>query len=223
GRNMTMPAVLSGQSPDLSSGSVTAGEVDVETVVSAAGTVTHMRVSRSTDQTGVLDRALVEELRNWRFQPAKNSSGPMASLVLMRFAVTKPSSGAPNVDARVATVDYVPGPERWTPPAGGGVGASGPPSMPGNGVQWPSVIREIKPSYTPDAMRAKVMGQVELEVIVASDGTVAAARVTKSLDSTYGLDRAALVAARYWFFKPGMRNGVAVPTTVGLVLEFRLH
>jgi len=72
-------------------------------------------------------------------------------------------------------------------------------------------------------MRAKIMGSVEMEVIVGPDGTVVAAQITKGLDAEHGLDTAALVAARYWLFNPGTRDGTPVPTRVGLILEFRLH
>ena len=104
---------------------------------------------------------------------------------------------------------------------GGGFGGGS--FQPGNGVSWPSIVREEKPKYTSDAMRAKIQGQVELEIVVLENGTVGEVRVTKSLDRTYGLDQAAMDAARKWVFLPGKREGVAVATRVGLVLEFRLH
>jgi protein TonB len=104
---------------------------------------------------------------------------------------------------------------------GGGFGGGA--FQPGNGVSWPSILREEKPKYTSDAMRAKIQGQVELEIVVLENGTVGEVRVTKSLDRTYGLDQAAMEAARKWVFLPGKREGQAVATRVGLVLEFRLH
>ena len=107
------------------------------------------------------------------------------------------------------------------PGTGGGFGGGA--YQPGNGVSWPSIVREEKPKYTSDAMRAKIQGQVELEIVVLENGTVGDVRVTKSLDRTYGLDQAAMEAARKWVFLPGKREGVAVATRVGLVLEFRLH
>lgn len=94
---------------------------------------------------------------------------------------------------------------------------------PSNGVSWPEVLHEEKPRYTQEAMRAKIEGLVELEVIVLAAGKVGSVRVTKSLDKEYGLDQAAIEAARKWMFKPGMRGGVPVPTRVGLMLEFRLR
>ena len=104
---------------------------------------------------------------------------------------------------------------------GGGFGGGA--YAPGNGVSWPSVLKEVKPKYTPDAMRAKLQGAVELEIVVKEDGTVGEVRVTKSLDRASGLDEAAMAAAKQWLFSPGMKDGKPVPTKVGLVLEFRLH
>ena len=92
---------------------------------------------------------------------------------------------------------------------------------PGNGVTWPQIVSESKPQYTDEARRQDIQGSVELEIVVREDGSVGDVRVTKSLDRRYGLDDAAVAAARQWRFKPGLRNGVPVPTVVGLVLEFR--
>jgi TonB family protein len=94
---------------------------------------------------------------------------------------------------------------------------------PGNGVSWPQAIREVKPKYTPDAMRAKLQGRVELELVIMPDGTVGKVRVLQSLDRDTGLDEAAVAAARQWVFTPGKLNGEAVPVRVLLSLEFRLH
>lgn len=107
------------------------------------------------------------------------------------------------------------------PGTGGGFGDGA--FAPGNGVTWPEVRTEVKPKYTPDAMRAKITGAVELEIIVKEDGTVGDVRITKSLDRVSGLDEAAREAAKKWRFTPGMKDGKPVATKVGLVLEFRLH
>lgn len=108
--------------------------------------------------------------------------------------------------------------------AGTGGGFGGGVYAPGNGVSWPEVRREEKPKYTSDAMRAKIQGQVELEIVVLENGTVGDVRVTKSLDRTYGLDQAAMDAAKKWLFKASVnKDGTPVATRVGLVLEFRLH
>jgi periplasmic protein TonB len=107
------------------------------------------------------------------------------------------------------------------PGTGGGFGGGA--YAPGNGVTSPSVLKEVKPTYTSEAMRAKIQGDVDLEVIVGENGVVTDVRVTKSLDRVYGLDQAAIAAARQWLFRPGQRNGAPVATRVTLQLSFRLH
>jgi protein TonB len=107
------------------------------------------------------------------------------------------------------------------PGTGGGFGGGA--FAPGNGVTWPTELYQEKPKYTSDAMRAKIQGDVHLEIVVSETGTVTDARVIKSLDKAYGLDQAAIEAAKKWKFKPGLRNGVPVATKVELILSFRLH
>ena len=92
---------------------------------------------------------------------------------------------------------------------------------PGSGVSDPALIKEVRPEYTPGALQAGVQGVVELEAIVLANGVIGDVRVTKSLDTQYGLDAQAIAAAKKWLFRPGRINGVAVPVLVTLILEFR--
>jgi len=107
------------------------------------------------------------------------------------------------------------------PGFGGGIGGGA--YMPGNGVTNPVVLKEVKPAYTAEAMRAKVQGTVWLQCVVMPDGTVGNVHVTKSLDSTFGLDQEAIKAAKQWRFKPGMRMGEPVPVLVTIELTFTLR
>jgi len=93
----------------------------------------------------------------------------------------------------------------------------------GPGVTTPIVIHQVKPQYTADAMRAKVQGSVWLECVVMPDGTVGNPRVTRSLDAVFGLDEAAIVAAKQWRFKPGIMNGRPVPVAITIELTFMLR
>jgi protein TonB len=104
---------------------------------------------------------------------------------------------------------------------GSGGGNGGGPKQVGNGVTSPVVLRSTRPAYTSEAMRAKIQGNVELELVVSVNGTVGDIRVTKSLDP--GLDQEAIKCARQWLFKPGMLQGSPVDVYVTLVIEFRLH
>jgi TonB family protein len=107
------------------------------------------------------------------------------------------------------------------PGSGGGTGGGA--YKPGSGVSTPVPIKEVKPAYTAEAMRAKVQGSVWLECIVMPDGSVGDVRVTKSLDSVFGLDQEAIKAARQWRFRPGIRNGEPVPVIIGIELTFTLR
>lgn len=107
------------------------------------------------------------------------------------------------------------------PGFGGGTGGGA--YRPGNGVELPKVLREVKPQYTAEAMRAKVQGVVWLECIVNPDGTVGSVEVIKSLDPTFGLDQEAIKAAKRWQFVPGTRFGQPVPVIVTIELTFTLR
>ena len=107
------------------------------------------------------------------------------------------------------------------PGEGGGVG--GGVYRPGSGIKVPQLVREVKPRYTADAMRAKVQGTVWLEVVVRPDGTVGDIIVTKSLDTVFGLDEEAIRAAREWRFVPGTRFGEPVSVLVVIELSFTLR
>lgn len=109
----------------------------------------------------------------------------------------------------------------YGPGEGGGTG--GGVYRPGNGVSLPQIIREVKPSYTSDAMRAKVQGTVLVECVVQPDGAVSDVHVVRSLDPTFGLDQEAVKAARQWRFRPGMRMGEAVPVVITIELTFTLR
>ena len=107
------------------------------------------------------------------------------------------------------------------PGFGGGTGGGA--YRPGAGVTIPRVIREVKPNYTAEAMRAKVQGIVHVECIVMPDGSVGEAKIVRSLDSVFGLDGEALKAAKQWKFQPGMRLGEPVPVIVLIELTFTLR
>jgi TonB family protein len=107
------------------------------------------------------------------------------------------------------------------PGTGGGTGGGA--YRPGNGVMMPRVLSEVKPSYTADAMRAKIQGIVMVEAVVREDGSVGQVQVTRSLDPTFGLDQEAIKAVRRWRFAPGTRFGQPVPVLVEIELTFTLR
>ena len=92
---------------------------------------------------------------------------------------------------------------------------------PGNGVTAPVVVREVKPQYTADAMKAKIQGTVRVECVVETNGKVGDVKVIKSLDP--GLDQEAVKAVKRWTFKPGKKDGKAVRVRIELELTFTLR
>lgn len=93
---------------------------------------------------------------------------------------------------------------------------------PGNGITPPSVVYQEKPQYTPEALVARIQGNVMLDVVVLEDGTVGEVTVTKSLDSVHGLDEAAVSTVKRWRFKPGTSDGNPVAVTVTIEMTFTL-
>jgi len=107
--------------------------------------------------------------------------------------------------------------------AGFGGGTGGGVYQPGNGVSLPRILREVKPQYTSDAMRAKIQGAVLLQCTVRPDGSVTDIQVIRSLDPTFGLDQEAIKAARQWRFSPGTRMGQPVSVQITIELTFTLR
>lgn len=94
---------------------------------------------------------------------------------------------------------------------------------PGNGTTLPVVVTQVKPDYTPAAMKARIEGTVILQSIVLPDGTVGDVRVAASLDSEHGLDEQAVAAMKQWTFKPGQRDGKPVAVRIHCEMRFALR
>jgi periplasmic protein TonB len=105
------------------------------------------------------------------------------------------------------------------PGSGGGTG--GGPYRPGSGITPPGVLREIKPDYTEEARRRGIAGDVVLEIIVRSDGSVGEIKVLHGLGG--GLDQRAIDAVRQWRFSPARRLGAPVDVVVEVAVEFKLR
>ena len=92
---------------------------------------------------------------------------------------------------------------------------------PGDGVTAPVIVKQVKPQYTADAMKAKIQGTVRVECVVETNGKVGDVKVIKSLDP--GLDQEAVKAVKRWTFKPGKKDGKAVRVRIELELTFTLR
>lgn len=105
--------------------------------------------------------------------------------------------------------------------AGTGGGAGGGVFGPGSGIEPPAVLREVRPTYSDEARRRGLEGDVVLQVLVLRDGGVGNVRVVRSLGA--GLDQKAVDAVRQWRFRPARRQGVPVDVAVEVSVEFKLR
>ena len=87
-------------------------------------------------------------------------------------------------------------------------------------VSTPKILREVTP--TAEAEAAGIEGEVTLEAVVRADGSVSDVKVTKSLDTEYGLDQQAVKGLEQWYFEPGRRDGKPVPVLLAIVMRFTL-
>jgi TonB family protein len=106
------------------------------------------------------------------------------------------------------------------PGSGGGFGG-GAYRLGGTGVVAPALLKEVKPKYTPDALRDRIQGTVILEAVVGRDGVPLAIRVIRSLDPE--LDHEAVLAARDWRFTPGRIGTTPVDVLVTIELIFQIR
>jgi TonB family protein len=185
------------------------GDVALEVVLTADGTVGDVRVTRSLDRQFGLDDQAVAAARQWQFA---RDGRPTPVTLHMALQFRLPDAGQP-----VANLEFEKGVTRDDV----------------DGLVKPIVIKDAKPTYTPEAMRSHLQGVVDVQVVVGTDGTVARARAVKAawvsdtegahLRSAAGLVDTALAAAKKWTFTPGTLNGTPVPVLTTVTLRFRLH
>jgi len=82
------------------------------------------------------------------------------------------------------------------------------------------IIFKPKPSYTDEARKLNLEGEVLLEVMFGANGQLQVNRVVRGLG--HGLDEAAVTAATKIKFKPAQRNGASVNSTAVVHVMFQL-
>ena len=100
--------------------------------------------------------------------------------------------------------------------------ARGAVQLPRPGILAPVVLRQVRPTYTPEAMRHRISGEVELRFRIGANGVVEDVRVLRSLDRSFGLDREAARVARLWLFRPATDAQQGVTSLVDMTVAFHL-
>jgi TonB family protein len=158
-----------------------------------------------------------EELTTIPARPMADATQTLAGVIESH------SAGTTSLGPGTSGVGDFPGSDRGGlgthPGPGFGPGAS----RGGPGVTMPTILEQVSPTYTADAMRARVQGSVWIECVVMPDGSVGDLRIMRSLDRRFGLDEEAVKAARRWRFRPGRLNGQPVPVVVTIELMFSVR
>ena len=92
----------------------------------------------------------------------------------------------------------------------------------GSGITNPVPTVQTTPSYTDEALEAKVQGIVWIQAIVRKQGTVDSFKVLRGLG--YGLEEQAIQEiATNWRFRPGLLNGNPVDVLATIEVQFELE
>jgi protein TonB len=81
------------------------------------------------------------------------------------------------------------------------------------------IVHRVNPIYPSDAVKAKIEGQVTLEVLISEDGTV---REVSALTGPEELRSAAADAVKWWRFEPYEVQGRPAPVRTLIAVDFRL-
>jgi protein TonB len=221
-------------------------------VIDVDGRIREPRVTRSLDRTYGLDEQARKAVEEMRFEPATKNGSPVRVLVDIELLFTlrpDPPAGwrseppppqnppPPPPQNPPPPPPPAPAPRLVTPEAaraarcewerdqavkaGWNLSDVHLPCEPG--VELPIKRHDVLPAYTPEAMRAKIEGDVTIAAIVDADGVVREARVEQSLDKVFGLDEQALKAVRAMKFAPATRNGQPTRILVKFDMRFTLR
>jgi protein TonB len=80
-------------------------------------------------------------------------------------------------------------------------------------------VKDVRATYTPEAMADHVQGVVLLECIIGPEGRVDQVRVLRSIPL---LDQSAIDAVKEWEFTPTLLNGAPVPVMMTVSINFTL-
>lgn len=98
--------------------------------------------------------------------------------------------------------------------------AAEPPARQRGQVVPPALLEDRQAEYTDEAVAARIEGQVLLEITIDSAGNVREVTVVEGLG--YGLDEAAVEAARRFRFRPATMDGNPIPVTLNFAIRFSL-
>jgi TonB family protein len=182
------------------------GDVELEAVVLANGAVGDIRVVRSLDKVYGLDEQALKAAKQWLFRPGTMNGQPAPVLVTLILSF-RMSPGLP------VQMVFASGLEQNDPFVGTAYSLNDPSLAPPRrlgqqGGQGANALVEPGPRT------------VEIDAVIAPDGTINRMRVSKSADKTAGgADDRALQQVRVLRFQAGLINESPVPVIVRFLVR----
>jgi periplasmic protein TonB len=142
----------------------------------------------------------------------------MASSLPQIGVANSPLVGPPSMGGGHGT-GLGPGSGAGLGPGSGGNTGGGPRQI-GGGVSSPQVIYSVEPEFSEEARKAKVAGNVLVNLWVGTDGLPSHVRVIRGVGM--GLDEKAREAVMQYRFKPAMENGKPVLVELNIEVNFQI-
>jgi TonB family protein len=124
--------------------------------------------------------------------------------------------------AAAAATTTLPAPTTTTAPPAPAVRAGSLVNLSDPGVLAPVAERLTQPLYPQIALRQRIEGTVEVNVLVDERGMVADVQVVTGAGGKSGLDEAAVAAVRKRKYRPGTKDGVPVKVWMPVRIQFKL-
>lgn len=195
--------------PDAAARANVRGQVELWVHVDTEGRATQIEVTKSFPDAARygLEQAAIDAVKQWEFGPAVRVGRVVP--YEMGVSIDFPPAGPSVVRYEQTETGRIKLPPPYADAA----------PIETEGLTPPALLHQVTPSYSAAALRARLSGDVLLDIVVAVDGTVAGARVVKSLDPA--LDANALDAVAQWRYTAGRLLGNPVPVRMTVTVQFR--
>ncbi len=85
-------------------------------------------------------------------------------------------------------------------------------------ITAPRLLEAATPGYTDEAKKKKITGEVIVSIVVNEKGDVTEPKIKKGLGS--GLDESSIEAAKYFKYKPAMKDDNPVSVRLDITFNF---
>jgi TonB family protein len=190
-----------------------AGQLRVEIVIDAKGSVKAARIAQSPGGSHTYDTETLKAARDWKFVPGRkdNEPVPVLAVVVADFAMRPLSVGAKG-DVGLSARVFIEGADDEF--------VKGAVPLDSSDV-FPRLVKSVPPRYPPSALASRQTGELLVEVVVLPDGTVGRARVVRSAD--IDIDAASLTAAKQRIYEPPTRSGQPISLLIVIVVRFNMR